>query len=78
MAKSNYSEIIEESGIPKSTLQLTLNVIFPPLEFNYLKHLWNLISTGYVKKEIFRKLVMVTTTKNRIGRATCLIRDKEV
>ena len=78
MAKSNYSETIEESGIPKSTLRLTLNVIFPPLEFNYLKHLWNLISTGYVKKEIFRKLVMVTTTKNRIGGATCLIRDKEV
>ena len=54
---STYDDILEEFGVPKVTLFQTLNVIFLPLKFIYLKHLWYLLVTGNVKKERVREMI---------------------
>ena len=54
LENSRYSEIIEIFGVPKSTICLSLNVIFPPLKYSSLKHLWGLVRFGKTTKKIVR------------------------
>ena len=63
--KSSYSDILENVGVPKSTLCRSLNVIFPPLKCSYLKHLWDLILVGKITKKIFREVIQKTGIKTK-------------
>ena len=76
LIKSSYSYIIEEFGVPKSTICCTLNVILPPLKFSSLKHIWDLIEVGKITKKIVREVIVKTVVKNKNGK-TYLLKYKE-
>ena len=48
LLESSYSELLEEFGVPNSTLLSTLNTIFLPLEYSSMKYLWDLIGVGKI------------------------------
>ena len=75
LVKSTFADLFEEFCLPKSTICQNLNVITPLMKCNSLKHLWDLIVIWDFKKEIFRKVIRIITTKNKIGRSTYLIRE---
>ena len=54
LIKSSYSKRHEEFGVPKYTIWCTLNVIFPPLKFSSLKHLWDIIVVDKTTDKIVR------------------------
>ena len=57
MNKSSYSEIIGKFGVPKSTITYFLNVIFLPLKYYYLNHLWDIMGVGKITKRIVREVI---------------------
>ena len=67
LMNSNYSEILEEFGLPNSTLWSTLNVIFPSLKCSSLKHLWDLIGVDKIAKTTVGEVIIHTVSKNRPG-----------
>ena len=78
MDKSSYSEILGKFGVPKSTLTYFLNVIFSPLTFSSLKHLWHLMDVFKITKIIVREVIeQIVVTKKR-GNKTYLLNDKAV
>ena len=77
MVKSSYSGILDEFGVQKTTLWITLNALLPPLKCYSMKHLWDLIAVIKVTRQRVREVIGITTIKNRIGVPTDLIRDKE-
>ena len=52
--KSSYSKILGKFGVPKSTITVSLNVIFLPLKFSSLKHLWGIMGVGKTTEIIVR------------------------
>ena len=68
---------MENFGVPKSTLCIFLNIIFPSLKCSSLKHLWDLIVFGKTKKIIVREVITKKVVKNKTGNKTYLLKDKE-
>ena len=60
VVKLTYADLIGEFGVPKSIICQTLNVLLPPLKITSLKHLWDLIAIGDVKKKIVRGVTRLT------------------
>ena len=77
MAKSTYNDLLDEFGVPKTTLWQTLNVLFPPLNFIYLNHQWDLLAVRKVVRKRVREVIGITTVKTRIGIPTNILIDKE-
>ena len=63
MVKSSYSDILDEFGVPKTTIWRTLNVLFPP-KIKSMKHLWDLIEVGNFMRKRVREVIGLTTIKN--------------
>ena len=72
--KSSYSGILEFFGIPNSALTLSLNIIFPSLKYSSLKHLWDLILVGKIKRRIVRKVTAKIVVKTKSGTKLTLSR----
>ena len=49
--QSRYSELLEEFGVTKCNIWLILNVIFLPLKYYSLKHLWEFIGVEKITKK---------------------------
>ena len=60
LLKSSCAAIQEKFGVPKTSLKMYPNLIFPSLNCSSLKHLWDLMSLG----EISNKTVRKTITEN--------------
>ena len=75
--KSIYSDLIEEFGVPNSTLWNTLNVIFPPLTFSSLKHQFYLVGVCKITNRTIIEVITITVVKKITGTKNCLIKDKE-
>ena len=52
-------------------------MIFPPLKCTSMNRLWYVIAVGEVMSQIDREDISLTTIKNKIGRETYLLREKE-
>ena len=77
MIKSSYFEILEIFGVPKSTLCLSLNVIFPPLKCSSLNHPWDIKVFGRITNKIVREVIEKKVVKNKSGNTNYLLKDKE-
>ena len=78
MIKSSYSEILENVGVPKSTLTRFLNVILPSLKCSSLKHLWDLMGVDIITKRIVREVIAKIFFKNKSGNKTSLLKKEDV
>ena len=76
MVKSRYYEILEKFRVPKTTLWLTLNIIFLILIHTSMKHQWCIIGVGNFMREIVREVIILTIIL-KMGRTTKLIIDIE-
>ena len=75
--KSIYSDLIEEFGVPNSTLWNTLNVIFPPLTFSSLKHQFYLVGVCKITNRTIREVITITVVKKITGKKIALSRTKK-
>ena len=64
---SSYSEPLEEFGVPKSNLWITINLLSPPLKFHSLKHMWDLIGVVKIIKKTGREVITLTVVNNSPG-----------
>ena len=76
MIKLSYSEILENFGVPKSTLCRSLNLIFLSLKCSSLKHMWDLIVVVKISKIIVREVIVKIVFQNKSGNKTYLLKDK--
>ena len=53
-----------------------MNLMFLPMKFHSLKHMWDLIGVGKITKKRVREFITLSTVKNRPGPKTYLIKDK--
>ena len=51
--------------------------MFSPMKCYSLKHLWDLIGVGKITKEIVIEGIPLTEVKERSGKKTYLLKDKE-
>ena len=77
MIKSSYSEILENFGVPDSTLIFPLNVTSPSLKCSSLKHLWDLMGVGKITKRIVREVIAKIVVKNKSGNRNYLLNEEE-
>ena len=49
--------LVDHFGVRKISVQRYLNVIFPPLKYCSLKHLWYLMSLGEISNKNVRKTI---------------------
>ena len=77
MDKSSYSDIFGKIGVPKSTITHFLNVISHPLKCCPLKHLWDIMGVGKIKKIIVREVADKIVFKKKRGNKTYLLMDEE-
>ena len=77
MTKSSYSDLLEEFGVPNSTIWCTLNLISPPLKLNSLKHLWDIIRVGKTTKKIVIEVIAKKVIKNKSGPKNYPLKDEE-
>ena len=75
LIKSSYYDILDFFGVPKSTLTRSLNINFPSLKCSSLKHLWDIILVGKIKKRIVREVTAKIVVKNKSGKKTYLLKD---
>ena len=64
--KSRYYEILGKLGVPKFTLTYSLNVIFPPLEYSSLKHLWDLMGVRKITRRIVREVIEKLVARKKV------------
>ena len=74
---SSCTAINDNVGVPNTSLQRYLNSIFPPLKCSPLKHLWYIMSLGEISNTTVRKTITENIFKNKLGRKSYLLRDKE-
>ena len=77
LIKSSYYDILENCGVPKSTICRSLNLIFPPLKLSSLKHLWDIIVVGKINEKIVREFITFATVKTIYGPKNYLLKDEE-
>ena len=69
--------IHEIFGVPKTSLQSYLNVIFPPLKCYLLNHLWYLMSLGDISNQTVKKTITENIVNLKLGHKYYLLKDKE-
>ena len=74
---SSCTTIHENFGVPKTSLQRYLNVIFPSLKCSSLKHLWYLMRLGEIRSKTVRKTITEKIVKQELGHKYYLLKDKE-
>ena len=57
LLKSSCAAIQENFGVPKTSLQRYLNILFPSLKCSSLKHLWYLKRLGEIRSKTVRKMI---------------------
>ena len=77
LLESSCAESQDNFGVPKTSLQRYLNLIFPPLECSLLKHLWYLMSLGKISNRTVRKTITENIAKQELGHKSYLLKDKE-
>ena len=75
--KSSCTVIHDDFGVPKTTLQRYLNVIFPSLKYSLSKHLWYLMSLGEISNKTVRKTITENIVKNELGHESYLLKEEE-
>ena len=63
MSKSSYSDILEEFGVPKTTLWRTININIPPTEIFFYEAHARRHTSWKITSQIFRELIRLTTIK---------------
>ena len=69
--------IHDEFVVPKTSLKRYLNVIFLPLKYSLLKHLWYLMSLGKINNKSVRKKITGNIVKQKLVQKYYLIKDEE-
>ena len=69
--------IQDNFGVPKTSLQRYLNIIFLSLKCSSLKHLWYLIGLGEISNKTVRKTITENIIKQELGHNSYLLKDKE-
>ena len=60
MVKSRYYELLDKCGVPKTTPQQALNILFLILKYTSMKHKWGVISVGEVTRKRVREVISLT------------------
>ena len=69
--------IHDEFVVPKTSLKRYLNVIFLPLKYSSLKHLWYLTSLGKINNKIVRNKITGNIVRKKLVQKSYPIKDKE-
>ena len=77
LLKSRCTAMNDEFGVPKTTIQRYLNIIFMPLNFSSLKHHWYLMILGKINDKSVRKTISEKIVKRKLGQQTYILKDKE-
>ena len=77
LLKSSCAAIQDNFGVPKTSLQRYLNIIFPSLKCSSLKHLWHLMRLGEIRSKTVRKTITENIVKFELGHESYLLKDKE-
>ena len=77
LLNSSCTAIHDNFGVTKTSLQRYMNVIFLPLIFPLLKHLWYLISLGEINNKSVRRAITENIVKQKSGHRTYLLEDEE-
>ena len=77
LLKSSCAAIQEKFGVPKTSLQRYLNILFPSLKCSSLKHLWYLMRSGEISNKTVRKTITEIIFRFEVGHKTHLLKDKE-
>ena len=77
LLKSSCAAIQDNFGVPKSSLQRYLNILFPSLKCSSLKHLWYLMRLGKIRNKTVRKTITEKIVRFEVGHETHLLKDEE-
>ena len=77
LLKSSCAAIQYNFGVPKTSLQRYLNVLFSSLKCSYLKHLWYLMRLGEIRSKTVRKTITEKIVRLEVRHETHLTKDKE-
>ena len=66
LLKSSYAAIQDNFGVPNTSLQSYLNVLFPSLKCSPLKHLWYLMGLGEISNRMVRKKITEKIVKHEL------------
>ena len=69
--------IQENFGVPKTSLQRYLNILFPSLKCSLLKHLWYLMRLGEIRNKTVRNTITEKIVRFEVGYETHLLKDEE-
>ena len=61
----------------KSTIWGTLNLIFLPLKFSSLKHLWDIMGVGKITNRIVREVIAKIVVKKKVEAKLAFSRTKK-
>ena len=61
--------------VPKTSLQIYLNIISPSLKYSSLKHLWYLMRLGEIRSKTVRKTTTEKIVRFKVGHETQLLKD---
>ena len=67
LLNSICAAIQDNFGVPKTSLQRYLNVIFLSLKLNSLKYLWYLMGLGEISNKTVRKTITENISKQELG-----------
>ena len=76
LPKSSCAAIQDNFGVPKTSLQRYLNVLFPSLKCSSLKHLWYLMSIGEISNKTVRQTITEKIVKHELGHKSYLLKEK--
>ena len=77
LLKSSCAAIQDNFGVPKTSVQRYLTVIFPPLKCSLLKHLWYIVTLGKISNKTLRKRITENIVKQELVHKSYILRDKE-
>ena len=75
LLKSSCAAIQDNFGVPKTSPQRYLNVLFPSLKCSSLKHLWYLMSLGEISNKTVGKTITENIFKNELGHESYLLNN---
>ena len=77
LLKSSCAANQDNLGVLNTSLQIDMNLIFPPLKCSSLKHLWYLVSLGKISNKTVRKTTTENIVKQYLGHKYYLLSDEE-
>ena len=75
--KSSCAAIQENFGVPKTSLQSYLNILFLSLKCSSLKHLWYLMRLGKIRSKTVRKTITENIFIFEVGHETHILKYDE-